>query len=177
MRTACLIPIVLPCCLPGCGDENLSGSQAAGQMDAADTPLARPEAAVEAYLDAMRRREAHADLPMLSSDSRALMKSWNVRPQQMAAMVSAYQACNAEPALIDPEGALAVVRYPRDEHNCSPWFLIREGEEWRLDLAAGQRIIRFGRDNAWRFDTAQLAQSPFAFAFSDWEFDGNGRPR
>lgn len=176
MRTAGLLTLVVACSLLGCGDGSHSEGEDVAQGEDRIGGLTVPEAAVQAYLDAMSRGEAHTDLPMLSPDSQTLMTSWRVRPAQMAGMVTAYRSCHAEPALIDATGTLAVVRYPQDERTCSPWFLRRDGDTWQIDLVSGQALIRFGRDNAWRFDTAQIDSHAYAFGFTDWSFDNAGFP-
>ncbi len=132
-----------------------------------------PDAVVAAYLTAMDARNANPDLPIYSEATRAMLAEWVVTPAQMDNVVAAYGQCHAEAPRL--AGDRAVIRYPPAERACAPWFLVREAEGWRLDLATLQRAVRFGRDNAWRF--ADGLAHPYAFAFADWRFDRNGFPR
>lgn len=138
---------------------------------AADTP----EASVDAYLEAMRARNADSDLDLYSQATRAMLAGWVMTPAQMDTLARTYRDCRAEPVRLDTRGERAVIRYPIRARRCAPWFLVRESGRWRLDLATASAAIRFGRDNAWHF--AAGAEHPYAFAFSDWRLDRNGYPQ
>lgn len=133
-----------------------------------------PQATVDAYLEAMRARNGSAELDLYSSETRALMKSHVMTPAQMDAVARAYRRCRADAPRIGGAGRRAVVRYPADSRQCSPWFLVAEAGRWRLDLATAQRVVRFGSGNAWHFVPG--AEHPYAFAFADWRLDRNGFP-
>lgn len=136
-----------------------------------------PDATLQAYLQAMSSRNANPDLAIYSAETRAMLKQWVVTPAQMDNIVSAYRGCHAEGIRYDATQSLAVIRYPVNERTCSPWFFIREGDQWLLDLTGPQRYIRFGRDNSWHFDWRMLNQHPYQFAFTDWGFDNRGYPQ
>lgn len=147
----------------------------AGRRGPEVAPGDTPEAAVSAYLEAMRTRNADPDLGLYSAATRAMLARWVVTPAQMDTLARTYGACRAEPAYVDASGERAVVRYPLEARHCAPWFLMREQGRWRLDLATASAAIRFGRDNSWHF--APGASHPYAFAFTDWRLDRNGFPR
>jgi uncharacterized protein len=154
----------------GIGEGTDERFRAGPDVAARDTP----DATVAAYLSAMRARNGNAELDLYSSETRALMKHWVMTPAQMDAVARAYQRCRADAPRIGPEGRRAVLRYPADARQCSPWFLVAEAGRWRLDLATARRVVRFGRGNAWHF--APGAEHPYAFAFADWRLDRNGFP-
>lgn len=161
------------------------GAQTQARIGEAPDPAARegpdvaagetPEATAAAYLAAMRARNADPDLDLYSAATRAMLASWVVTPAQMDTLARTYLDCRAEPARLDTNGERAVIRYPIEARGCAPWFLVREGGRWRLDLASASSAIRFGRDNGWHF--AAGAEHPYTFAFTDWRLDRNGYPR
>ncbi|HVH17940.1 MAG TPA: TPM domain-containing protein [Myxococcota bacterium] len=134
-----------------------------------------PEATAAAYLLAMRARNADPDLDLYSAATRVMLARRVVTLAQMDTLVRMYRDCRAEPVRLDASGVRAVIRYPIEARRCPPWFLVREGERWRLDLATASSAIRFGRDNTWHF--AAGAAHLYAFGFADWTLDRNGYPR
>jgi uncharacterized protein len=146
-------------------------ARAAADVTAAETP----EATVARYLSAMRARNADPQLDLYSSASRDLLAGMVMTPAQMDTLVETYRECRAEPARLDPTGSRAVLRHPLAQRRCAPWFLVREGARWRLDLATSWAVVRFGRDNSWHF--ARDVGHPYEFAFDDWRFDRNGFAR
>jgi uncharacterized protein len=153
----------------GQGDTGAWRNGPADVSPASDTP----GAVVAAYLDAMAQRNANPALPIYSTATRELLADWVVTPAQMDNVAKTYAGCHAEAPRLD--GDRAVVRYPPGERACAPWFLVREQGRWRLDLTLMQRVVRFGRSNAWHF--APGVAHPYAFAFADWRFDRHGFPR
>jgi uncharacterized protein len=136
-------------------------------------PGASPGATVGAYLAAMQRRNARPDLSLFSQDSQAMLRSWTITPAQMDAVVRTYARCRDAETSFGRGGERAVVRYPIEQRQCAPWFLVREGAAWQLDLASAQRALRFNHRNEWRLVDATLH---YGFAFEDWRFDRNGFP-
>jgi uncharacterized protein len=142
-----------------------------GRADAA--PESSPEATVAAYLAAMQRRNGRPDLSLFSQDSRAMLGSWTITPAQMDTVTRTYAKCRRGETRLDPSGDRAVLRYPIEQRQCAPWFLVREGGDWRLDLAASQTALRFNHRNEWRLAGAA---DGYRFGFNDWRFDHNGFP-
>lgn len=93
-----------------------------------------PEAALQAYLQAMSDRNADADLAIYTDATRAMLKQWVVTPAQMDSIVKAYRNCHAEHTRYNEEETLAVIRYPVGERACAPWFFVGNGDHWQLDL-------------------------------------------
>jgi uncharacterized protein len=134
-----------------------------------------PKATLALYLAAMDARNGDASLGIYSRDTQAMLAGRVMTPAQMDGVVRAYRSCQPEPAQVGNSGSRAVIRYAPAERACAPWFFVREGAGWRLDLTMMQRAIRFGRSNAWRLVPG--VDHPYDFAFEDWRFDKNGFPR
>lgn len=139
-----------------------------------------PGQTVARYLQAMDQRNDRADLALYTQNTRDMLKGWVITPAQMDNVARAYRRCNPAMVLRGPArgGHLAVVRYPLDQRQCSPWFLRKEEGRWRLDLAAQQKLIGFGRDNQWHLNpkVGTSNRNPWFFGFMDWGFDRNGYP-
>jgi uncharacterized protein len=135
---------------------------------------AAPNATVAAYLDAMAARNANPHLSLYSTDTQALLQRMPVTPAQMDNVAREGRRCSWEHARLSDDGQRAVVRASPQERACAPYFIVLEANQWRLDLATMYTSIRFGRNNAWRFEPA--TPTSYAFAFTDWQFDGNGFP-
>lgn len=133
-----------------------------------------PAGTLEAYLGAMRDRDATPDLEIYTPETRSLLRTWVMTPAQMDGVARTYRRCHPEPARFGPRGDLAVIRYPVAERECAPWFFRRTDGGWALDLTMMQKAIRFGRTNAWHF--AAGVEHPYRFAFTDWRFDRRGFP-
>ena len=131
-------------------------------------------ATVVAYLDAMDRRDNNPELSIYTAESRAMLRDWLVTPAQMDQVVRAYGACSQSTVFYSTGRDRAVVRYALSKRECAPWFLSQGTAGWQLDLTMLQRVVRFGRGNAWHFDLSQ--SHPYEFAFEDWQFDANGFP-
>lgn len=136
-------------------------------------PQSSPGATVAAYLAAMRQRNARPDLSLFSEDSQAMLRSWTITPAQMDTLARTYAKCRGAQTSFGAGDDRAVIRYPIEERQCAPWFLVREHAAWRLDLAASQRLLRFNHRNEWRLAGGA---DGYGFAFEDWRFDRNGFP-
>jgi len=159
----------------GAGATARIGEAASVPVDGPDVAAGRsPAQTLQAYFDAMGKRDGRSDLDIYTSATQAMLKSWVMTPAQMDNVVRSYRGCTAEPAKLGPGGQHAVIRYGPAERQCSPWFFAREGGTWKLDFTVMQEAIRFGRDNSWRF--ANGVPGRYDFAFADWAFDGNGFP-
>lgn len=143
--------------------------QGTAELAASDSPLGT----VEAYLAAMKRRDARPELPIYSADTREMLAGWTVTRAQMDNVARTYQPCPPPEARVLAAGR-AVLRYPPEERRCAPWFLVEEDGAWRLDLTMMQRALRFNHRNEWHFEPG--ASHEYAEAFSDWRFDRNGFP-
>jgi uncharacterized protein len=133
-----------------------------------------PDGTVQAYLSAMKGRDARPDLPIYSAATREMLAGWTVTPAQMDNLTRTYQSCPPPETRLLAHGRRAVVRYPVPERRCAPWLLVEEDGLWRLDLAGMQRAVRFNHRNEWHFEPG--VDHPYADGFSDWRLDRHGFP-
>lgn len=143
-------------------------------IDVASTPGSRPETTLDAYIAAMAGHNDSAGLPIYTAETQAMLRDWTMTPAQMDNVVRSNRNCPRDAIRIDRTQGLAVVRYSVTSRKCSPFFLRRIGQAWRLDLAAQQKHIRFNHRNYWRFVDGPPPE--YAFAFDDWTFDTHGFP-
>lgn len=155
----------------------------AGSAETPTAPMSRivpaagrsPAETLDAYIAAMAARNGDPGLPIYTPETRRMMRDWVMTPAQMDNVAKAARACDPGKTRISPDGSHAVIHYPPRARDCSPYFLTRTDSGWALDLVTMQRVIRFGRSNAWRL--SRRSGHPYAFAFEDWRFDENGFPR
>lgn len=133
-----------------------------------------PEDTLRQYFIAMVARNADPALPVYSAESRSMLRAGVMTPAQMDNLVATYRTCQPQATRYDSAGRRAVIRYPIPQRRCAPWFFLRAGEAWQLDLTMMRDALRFGRDNSWHF--AGGVRHPYEFAFTDWRFDRNGFP-
>ena len=144
------------------------------QSAAATAAASTPADTLKAYFSAMGARNANPDLALYTPKTRHMLRDWTITPAQMDSVVKTYRSCTAEPTKLSSKGRFAVIRYPIRQRSCAPFFFEKIDGAWALDLTMMQRAIRFGRTNAWRFDST--IDHPYHFAFVDWRFDKNGFP-
>lgn len=131
-----------------------------------------PRGVLRAYRDAMEAGVSDPDLDIYSRKTREMLASWHVSSGQMAQVARSIRDCPID--AVRRQGGRAVIRSPASAGACPPYFFVREGGRWRLDLEPMQQAIRFGQDNAWRIDLS--AVPAYRFAFRDWRFDERGFP-
>ena len=132
-----------------------------------------PKTVVISYLHAMKNGNNDPNLPIFTKASKTMMQKWSVSRGQMRNISRSYNKCDIDAVLL--KGDYAVVRYPGSQRKCSPFFMQKEGGEWKLDLTVMMKGIRFDTQDAWRLDQGTLNPN-YKFAFSDWNFDKNGNP-
>ncbi len=132
-----------------------------------------PQDVVAAYLEAMAAGNADPDLAIFTPGSQAFLRGRVVTRAQMRQIAETYRDCGA-PRVFQAAGR-AVVRYPPEQRECAPFFLLAAKDGWQLDLSPMAGAIRFNHRNQWRF--ADGPPADFAFAFEDWQFDSKGFPR
>ncbi len=142
--------------------------------EASFSAAASPAETLRRYFAALDQRNGDPNLDLYTPATRHMLRSWQTTETQMANLVNTFQLCRAEEARINSGRRFAVIRYPVDQRQCSPWFFEFIDGAWALDLTMMQRAIRFGQNNAWRFE--RNADHPYEFAFVDWTFDSQGFP-
>lgn len=134
-----------------------------------------PEEMLNLYFKAMKEHNSNPDLPIFTEESRQMLKTWKVTPSQMDNIVASYNSCTPDETKYDSTYLLAVIHYPINQKQCSPWFFQKHENSWKLDLTMMQKAVRFDNKNRWHFVPGFNHQ--YGFAFSDWIIDNNGYPR
>jgi uncharacterized protein len=148
------------------------GEQVEQQTQRFEVDGLEPLQVVEAYHERMASRDARADLRLYSTDTVAMLRHWVITPAQMDNLAKTYRSCTVDGVHI--RGDAAVVRYLVGLRECAPYFLRRESDAWKLDLAALSSAIRFNHENQWHFQLP--LPDDYEFAFEDWRIDRNGFP-
>lgn len=155
----------------------LASQDSASDTDDIDADFGAADSPAETlrrYFAALDQRDRNPHLGLYTPATRQMLSSQRTSDAQMANLVNTFQRCRAEKPRVDSGKRFAVIRYSIDQRACSPWFFQFIDGAWALDLTMMQRAIRFGRHNAWRFDSG--VDHPYEFAFEDWTFDSQGFP-
>ncbi|CAM3413580.1 TPM domain-containing protein [Parendozoicomonas haliclonae] len=134
-----------------------------------------PQDPVLAYMSAMEHQDTNPTLSFYTAQTQEMLKDWVVTSSQMKNMSHTYKSCGSANIMLNHDHTLGVMRYPVEQRQCSPWFLAREGDVWKLDLTMMQHAIRFNANNQWRVN--REAFHHYWFGFSDLNLDRNGYPR
>lgn len=133
-----------------------------------------PEETLERYRAAMASRDGRPDLAIYTPDTRKMLSDWVITPAQMDNVARSMRSCTNHETVYSADHRHAVIRYPPDERGCPPYFFAITNGAWTLDLVSMQKLVRFGRSNAWRL--GQRRGHTYSFAFRDWRFDSHGFP-
>lgn len=148
------------------------GTAPRGDDNAAAGHGASPAQVLKRYELAMKDRNNNPDLTIYSKQTRDMLSQRVMTPAQMDNVAQSLSRCQAE-TLFRHENR-AVLRYPVEERTCSPYFFLKEDEQWRLDFTVMIDALRFGRNNEWRLIPGYAG--PYIFGFMDLRFDRNGYP-
>ena len=135
-------------------------------------PGTAPLETLQRYRDSLARRIKNPELGIYTPDSRQFFRQWLVTDaqQQNALRILETAMPTAEVLL---KNDLAVIRFPVDNRQASPYFLRLVPQGWQLDFVSMSQTIGFNHRNQWHF---RSREHHFMFAFNDWSFDTNGFP-
>ena len=138
-----------------------------------------PQKVLEKYLEAMRKGNDNPDLDIYSKETKKFFAKWLVTKAQMNNAYKTLKKCKAEEVFINDSDTKAVIRFPIKDRLCSPYYLTKEGNSWKLDFVSMSNTIIMNHNNLWRFKNAEKTKKhikDYAFAFTDLSFDKNGWP-
>lgn len=157
-----------------------AGAAAAAAPSPNQAPISRatpsatsPLATFRRYLSALAKGDGRPDLRIYTAESRRFLEAHAPAPEQLAAVVETYRLCPAPQ--VKRQGDLVVLRFPKQQRRCAPYFLRREEGAWKLDLSTMARAIRYNQRGQWHL--LRNVEHPYRFAFRDWRFDYYGFPR
>ncbi len=160
-----------------------SGARASGDIAAGATapdavpstvfmPQATPLLTLAVYREVLRGHVKDPELPLYTEETRQFFHRWLVTDVQQDNELRGLEEAWGEAEVI-VNGPLAVIRFPLESHQNSPYFLRRHKEGWQLDLAAMNRLVGFNHRNQWHFNNLDHG---YMFGFGDWQFDTSGFP-
>ncbi|MDI5932623.1 TPM domain-containing protein [Halomonas kalidii] len=150
------------------------GAMAADEAQVAIGDGATPHDVLAAYRRAMQQRNDNPELVIYGRETRRMLADWVMTPAQMDNMARSLAGCPVARELTAADARRVVLLAPLAERRCPPYFFVREGGAWRLDLAGMMQAVRFGRDNRWRLEVGALG--PYGFGFEGIALDANGYP-
>ena len=135
-------------------------------------PQSSPMLTLELYKRVLRGRIKDPDLGLYTKETRKFLRQWPVTDAQQKNELRNIESVFSK-AIVVMEGHRASIRFPIEDRQASPFFLIRSDTGWMLDFASMHRIIGFNHKNQWFFRTTDHI---YMFAFTDFVFDHNGFP-
>ena len=99
------------------------------------------------------------------------MRQWLVTDAQQDNEFKAITRNGAGEVILSEDRA--VIRFPLNNRQASPFFFRLGPDGWMLDFAAMHRSLGFNHKNQWFF---RSPEHDFMFAFNDMVLDRNGFP-
>jgi hypothetical protein len=130
-----------------------------------------PQAALAAYTTVLATHNKRADLELYTPQTRSFFSKWTVTDAQFDNVL--HKLRTSSPEKIITMDNLAVIRYPVQQRQQSPFLLVHGAQGWMFDFAAMHRLIGINHKNQWHFLSTE---HPYMFGFTDWQFDSNGFP-
>jgi len=131
-----------------------------------------PRQTLERYLEVLQQHIKDPDLGLYTPATREFFRQWLVTNAQQDNERKGLEQ-NLPLAEEHISGTLAVLRFPVENRQASPYFFRLADEGWQLDMAAMSRLLGFNHKSQWFFRTLE---HEFQFAFTDLRFDDNGFP-
>ena len=141
--------------------------QSSGQVSAQPTP----QKALTAYLQVLATYNKRPDLQLYSPKNRIFFSKWVMTDAQFDNV--RHGLAEQPPEQIFIQGDRAVIRYPVEQRNLSPFFLVHGDQGWMFDFATMNKVLGFNHKNQWHFRSYKHS---YAFGFTDLHFDSNGFP-
>ena len=138
------------------------------QYSAQPTPMAT----LLQYRASLSARYKNPNLEIYTPETRAFFSDWLVTDAQQQNAMNLLDNNLASAATLE-KADLAVIRFPVEKRQISPYFFKKSEYGWQLDFATMSRHIGFNHRNQWHFRSLDHA---YSYAFSDWFFDQHGFP-
>ena len=141
-----------------------------------------PAQIMRKYMQVLKSHNKNPDLEIYSKATRDFFRHWTVTEVNQNNEAKFLAPClERQKTIYTPDGAHAVnLVLPLDENRkCSPYFFVKEGGKWRLDIASMAQSLRFNQTMDWHFDPARRLEGEgiyYAQAFDGYTFDRNGYP-
>lgn len=133
---------------------------------------ANPISVLNAYMVTLRDGMKNRDPAIYSQGSIAFFKGRVSTGAQARREFDSLSKCQKREGFA--QGSYAVVRHAIGQRECPPYLFVKEGSAWKLHFPDMAKYIRFNHQNEWHFESG--VPSSYAFAFTDWKFDGHHFP-
>jgi hypothetical protein len=133
---------------------------------------ASPRETIGKYMEVLRLHTKDPNLGLYTPETREFFGPWVVTDGQQDNELRELEEMISS-SRVFRQDHLAVIRFPIENRQISPYFLSRGDTGWMLDFASMNKIIGFNHTNQWFFRTTD---HPYMFAFEDVRFDKNGFP-
>lgn len=135
-------------------------------------PCSTPLKSLEMYRRVLMHNIKDPNLALFTPATRRFLSNWQVTVGQQNNELRDLEKMISK-AVVFESDVLAVIRFPIECRQNSPYFLQKSRDGWQLDFATMNRVIGFNHKNQWFFRNLNHS---FEFAFDDWSFDENGYP-
>lgn len=129
-----------------------------------EAQAADPMTALSQYETALLVGNQKGAFALMTADSMNMFKGQPANPSRMQNEAGYIAKCKAA-GKTQVKGLTAVIVFPKDRTDCTPYFLAKEQGQWKLDFATMSRVIRFDGGNNWWIDPKQ--NNPYGFAFKN----------
>ena len=134
-------------------------------------PQSTPQKALETYKMVLRGHVKDPELTLYTEETRRFLRQWLVTDAQQDNEFKAITRNGAGEVILSEDRA--VIRFPLNNRQASPFFFRLGPDGWMLDFAAMHRSLGFNHKNQWFF---RSPEHDFMFAFNDMVLDRNGFP-
>jgi uncharacterized protein len=134
-------------------------------------PQSTPQKALETYKLVLRGHIKDPELTLYTEETRRFLRQWVVTDAQQDNEFKAITRNGAGEVILSEDRA--VIRFPLNNRQASPFFFRLGPDGWMLDFAAMHRSLGFNHKNQWFF---RSPEHDFMFAFNDMVLDRNGFP-
>ena len=134
-------------------------------------PQSTPQKALETYKMVLRGHVKDPELTLYTEETRRFLRQWLVTDAQQDNEFKAITRNGAGEVILSEDRA--VIRFPLNNRQASPFFFRLGPDGWMLDFATMHRSLGFNHKNQWFF---RSPEHDFMFAFNDMVLDRNGFP-
>jgi len=131
-----------------------------------------PRMVLKKYREVLALHIKDPDLGLYTPETREFFRKWTVTDAQQDNSLRGLERVAGQEILFLHDD-LAVIRFPVNDRNSSPYFLQKGNDGWMVDFATMNKTIRFNHKNQWLFSNMN---HDFMFGFDGLIFDKNGFP-
>ena len=131
-----------------------------------------PRMTLKKYMKVLALHIKDPDLGLYTPETRKFFRKWIVTDAQQDNSLRGLERVTDQGILFRHDD-LAVIRFPVNDRNASPYFFRKDSNGWMVDFATMNKTIRFNHKNQWLLSNMN---HDFMFGFDGLIFDKNGFP-